>query len=229
MAWPAQPSTTASVIAAALGIHDLTTLTPEQKATIQQCHLLLVMYNAFQPGIFALSGWDLVGALPLPMAAVATLVADGDTRWINRGAYDLMDVNPAATTSQAGLPRATALYGSLAEQLIQPNSFANQLKNLLAIRQQYRIYESRQLAIPDVQSKGLLVMVHELPDEMGIQITALNFGGELVAELVALNDFIKKAKLVKNMLAIEENLNLTADGALLIQLEGYTGKSYLFC
>ena len=61
--------TTASVIAAALKIRDLNTLTEEQKRQIQRVHLLLVMYNAFQPGVFALSGWDLVGALPLPADA----------------------------------------------------------------------------------------------------------------------------------------------------------------
>ncbi len=220
-------STTASVIAAALDIHDLTTLTAAQKAAIQQCHLLLVMYNAFQPGIFALSGWDLVGALPLPMETVAALVADGDTRWINRGAYDLLGVNPAAEQSSGGLPRATALYGSLPEQLADPNSFASQLKKLLVIRQQYRIYESRQLAIPDVQNKGLLVMVHELPEGMGIQVTALNFGTEAVTELVDLSRLIDGTNRIVNMFAAEENLTLTTRGELTVQLDGYTGKSYL--
>ena len=31
----------------------------------QDAHLLLAMFNALQPGVFALSGWDLVGALTL--------------------------------------------------------------------------------------------------------------------------------------------------------------------
>ena len=88
--------TTTSVIAAALKIRDLDTLTEEQKRQIQRVHLLLVMYNAFQPGVFALSGWDLVGALPLPADAVSELMAEGDTRWIERGAYDLVNVNPDA-------------------------------------------------------------------------------------------------------------------------------------
>ena len=48
--------TTASVIAAALNIRDLHALTEAQKRQIQRVHLLLVMYNAFQPGVFALSG-----------------------------------------------------------------------------------------------------------------------------------------------------------------------------
>lgn len=219
--------TTASVIAAALGIQDLATLTAEQKAQIQQIHLLLVMYNAFQPGVFALSGWDLVGALPLPAEEVEELLIDGDTRWINRGAYDLMDVNPTATVSSGGLPKATALYGSLPAQLVDPHSFASQLKHLLQIRQQYRLYASRQVAIPDVENKGLLIMIHELPDDLGMQVTALNFGGEVLAEKINLGSFIDRTQQVKEMVAGKEQLELIEDGVLSVQLEGYTGKLYL--
>ena len=48
---------------------------------------MLAMFNAWQPGVFALSGWDLCGALTLDPAMLGDLVADGDTRWIHRGAY----------------------------------------------------------------------------------------------------------------------------------------------
>ena len=140
--------TMASVAAAALGIHDLDHLTDKQVQQIQQLHLLLVMYNAFQPGVFALSGWDLVGALPVAHDRVAQLIADGDTRWINRGAYDLMDVNATAAASGAGMPKATALYGPLPAQLEHPNSFVNRLKALLKVRQAYRIYAARQIDCP---------------------------------------------------------------------------------
>ena len=99
-------STLTGICAATLGLTDLDAIGPDDAAMIQRLHLLLVMYNAWQPGVFALSGWDLVGALPLPFDQVAHLAGDGDTRWINRGAYDLMGVNPAATASAAELPRA---------------------------------------------------------------------------------------------------------------------------
>jgi trehalose synthase len=215
--------TTASVITAALGIRDLNQLTDEQKQQIQRAHLLLVMYNAFQPGVFALSGWDLIGALPLPAAAVEPLMADGDTRWINRGAYDLIDVNPAAAASRVGLPKARALYGPLPQQLERPDSFASQLQKLLAIRQRYAIYASRQIQIPDVTSKGLLVMVHELPGGMGRQVTALNFGPELVDEEVALAG--GPAASVIDMLTETAEENLAATGYISIRLTGYAGKA----
>jgi hypothetical protein len=57
--------TTTSVIAAALGIRDLAAIGKEQVQQIQRIHLLLAMYNALQPGIFALSAWDLVGRAAL--------------------------------------------------------------------------------------------------------------------------------------------------------------------
>ena len=112
--------TTASLIAAALGFEDISELSDEETALIRRAHLLLVMYNAFQPGIFALSGWDLVGALPLDPASVEHLMQDGDTRWIERGAYDLVDFDPEATQSGEGIPRARALYGPVNRQLERP-------------------------------------------------------------------------------------------------------------
>ncbi len=87
-------TTYAGFVAAALGIRDLEQITPQQQADIQQGHLLLAFANAMQPGVFSLSAWDLVGALPLPRASVEKRLADGDCRWINRGAVDLLGNNP---------------------------------------------------------------------------------------------------------------------------------------
>ena len=56
-------STIATIIAASLGFTKINKLTDEQVEQIKQAHLLLAMFNALQPGVFALSGWDLVGAL----------------------------------------------------------------------------------------------------------------------------------------------------------------------
>lgn len=178
--------TTASVIAAALNIRDLDTIGPAEVEQIQRLHILLVMFNAMQPGVFALSGWDLVGALPLAPEQVEHLMGDGDTRWINRGGYDLADLAPEASTSAEGLPKARALYGSLAEQLQSTGSFACQLKRILSVRQAYDIAASKQILIPDVQAPGLLIMVHELPAGKGVQITALNFSAETISETVCL-------------------------------------------
>jgi hypothetical protein len=80
---------------------------------IRRAHLLLAMFNAWQPGVFALSGWDLLGILPVPADAVRDLVSTGDTRRVHRGAHDLMAAAPEATASSAGMPLGRSLYGSL--------------------------------------------------------------------------------------------------------------------
>src|SRR5690606_7268774 len=94
--------TTASVIAATQGLSTLDAITDEHIDDIRKAHLLLVMFNAWQPGVFALSAWDLLGMLPLPSNEVSELIAEGDTRWVHRGAHDLMDVDPEATVSSSG-------------------------------------------------------------------------------------------------------------------------------
>ena len=166
--------TTASVICAALGISDLDSITDADVRRIRDAHLLLCKYNAWQPGVFALSGWDLVGALPLDRSKVKTLIRDGDTRWIERGAYDLLDADPKATKSAAGMPMARALYGSIPRQLADETSFASQLQSILRVRRRNDLATAALVDVPDVADTGMLVLVNRL--ESGVtQITALNF------------------------------------------------------
>ncbi|MEN4826511.1 maltose alpha-D-glucosyltransferase [Pseudomonas sp. P39-UII1] len=211
--------TTASLITAALGIRDLEQIGAADIELIQKVHLLLVMYNAMQPGVVALSGWDMVGALPLPAEAVAERMLDGDTRWIHRGAYDLAGLDPQAEASVRGMPRARSLYGSLDSQLENPDSFASKVKKLLAVRQAYGIAASRQVLVPEVSSPGLLVMVHELPAGRGIQISALNFGQEVIAEELVLTGFTPGT--VVDMINETVEGDLTEDGRLVVNLDPY--------
>lgn len=177
--------TTASLIAASRGLPTLDAVTAAQVPAIRDAHLLLCAYNAWQPGVFALSGWDLTGMLTLPTGEVADLIASGDTRWIERGAHDLLDVAPDATRSAAGMPRGRALYGSLPAQLEDPDSFVSRLGGLLAIRRTHGIATATQLDVPNVAHPGMLVLVHRLDDGTGdpaaaIQVTVLNFTDEAI-------------------------------------------------
>lgn len=171
--------TTASVITATLGITDLDAITDADRRRIMDAHLLLCMYNAFQPGVFALSGWDLVGALPLERAQVRDLIRDGDTRWVERGAYDLMDVDPDASRSASGMPRARTLYGSLTEQMADEKSFARRLAKILDVRKRSGIATGALVDVPEVPARCMLVLVNRLLDET-TQVTVLNFSGEPV-------------------------------------------------
>jgi trehalose synthase len=175
--------TIASYAAACCGISDPYHMSAAQKAEVQQLHLLAAFFNAMQPGVFALSGWDLVGALPLPADEVRPWIEDNDFRWMNRGAFDLVDVNPAATASEAGLPKATAIYGSLLSQLRDPGSFVSRLQAMLRARNDSGIALSSLVAVGEPDSEGMFVMLLQRPEEMGGWIiTALNFASETARE-----------------------------------------------
>ncbi|HEY0814755.1 MAG TPA: maltose alpha-D-glucosyltransferase [Pseudonocardia sp.] len=177
--------TTATIIAAVLGYPTLADIDDGvDRDRIRRAHLLLAMFNALQPGVFALSGWDLCGMLTLPPADVAELLEGGDTRWIHRPAHDLMGVAPRAKRSGAGMPRGRSLYGSIPEQLEDEASFIRQLQAILAVRRHYNIATSKQIDVPDVSHKGMLVLVHELDESDQLQLTVLNFANEPIAGTV---------------------------------------------
>ena len=217
--------TMASIATAALGISDLEQMTSEDVEQVRRAHLLLAMYNALQPGVFALSGWDLTGMLPVDPIRITHLLADGDTRWIHRGAHDLMHVAPLARESSAGMPRGRSLYGTIPEQLDDPDSFISGLHNILAIRKRFGIATARQVDVPDVSHPGLLVLVHELADGT-LQTTVLNFSQEAVAGSVRSEAFPPGAVVVDT--GTDEQVgdvdNLHAFG---IALNGLQGMSLL--
>jgi maltose alpha-D-glucosyltransferase/alpha-amylase len=179
-------TTFAGFVAAGLGVRDPTRATADQREQIKRAHLLLVAANALQPGVFSLSAWDLVGALPVPEEAVKDRVKDGDYRWVNRGAVDLTGAAGDADRSVWGLPRAPSLYGPLAAQLKDPNSFASSLRGILAARRQTRIAEGELIAVPEPTNRAVCLLVLRLPGPR-LAITALNFDRNPVVEDVDLS------------------------------------------
>ena len=217
-------STTATIIAAALGMRRISALTPEQVDKIKQAHLLLAMFNALQPGVFALSGWDLCGMLTLERRQVSRLLADGDTRWIHRAAYDLMDYRPHAHESLSKMPRGISLYGSLPEQLQDSSSFARRLAEILAIRKRYGIASSVQLDVPQVSNKAMLVMVHQLSDAE--QVTVLNFSAQPVSGSVQ-SEYLVPGSVLVDMFTDQEIGEIDDLHTFPITLGPHEGKSLL--
>jgi hypothetical protein len=114
-------------------------------------------------------------------------LADNDCRWLNRGAYDLAGVAPGAASSASGLPRAVALYGSLAEQLADAGSFASRLREMLAARRRLDLARGTLVAVPPVDAPGLVLTVIELPRKEGgasgrRALVAVNFGLEAMRQ-----------------------------------------------
>ncbi len=176
--------TTASVVTAALGMPDVSDLSEEQLEQVRSAHLLLAAYNALQPGVFALSGWDLVGAMPLAREEVSALIATGDTRWLSRGAHDLMGWDPGAPVSAGGVPRAQSLYGPLPSQLEDPNSFVSRLSRMLAMRDAHGIATGSLIAVPRNENPGVLTMINRLAIG-AVQISVFNFTGEPVSTTIS--------------------------------------------
>jgi trehalose synthase len=215
--------TTATVIAATLGVRDLGELTPAERDQIKDVHLLLAMFNALQPGVFALSGWDLAGMLTVDAAEVADLIADGDTRWLNRGAHDLRGVDEPATEGR--MPAGRSLYGTLGDQLADPGSFASGLKRILEVRARHGIATATQIDVPDVSNKAELIMVHALSDG-NLQITALNFCGEPVTGSVRSEHLPAGARLT-DMFTGEELGHVDDLHSFSLAIAGYSGRSLL--
>jgi trehalose synthase len=218
-------STIATIIAAALGYTDLTNLSQAQIEKIKQAHLLLAMFNAWQPGVFALSGWDLCGMLTLERSKVSRLLASGDTRWIHRAAYDLMGYQPEATESPSKMPRGTSLYGSLPQQLQDPNSFASRLRDILAVRSRYGIATSVQVDVPDVPDKAMLVMVHLL-DTRQLQVTVLNFANRSIAGRVK-SEHLAPGAAVIDMCTDQPIAEVDPEQTFAVSLEPHQGMSLL--
>ncbi|WP_457947558.1 maltose alpha-D-glucosyltransferase [Pseudarthrobacter sp. alpha12b] len=217
--------TTVSFIMAALGIKDPATVTPEQEAQIRDVHLLLAMYNALQPGVFALSGWDLTGILALDRSSVGELTSQGDTRWINRGAHDLMGTSPDATRSSAGMPRARSLYGSLPDQLQDQDSFARRLQRILAVREENGIATGTLLDVPEVSNRAALVLVNRLRDG-ALQVTALNFSGQDIAGSIQSNELPSGAN-VQDLFSGETVGQVDDLHSFFLELPAYGGTALL--
>jgi trehalose synthase len=220
-------ATFAGFIAAALGVRDPYRATPEDVERIRRAHLLLAHANAMQPGVFALSSWDLVGALPLPNASVADRTSEGDYRWVNRGGVDLLGAAPAIERSAFGLPRAPALYGALPEQLRSPDSFASRLRQMLAGRKQYRIAEAEIVAVPEPHDRAVCVLVMRLPGDGGMAVTALNYGSAATSVDVDVvpASLSGEAWRARDAVTGQDAGATTRDGKVAVKLEPLSGRT----
>jgi len=190
------------------------------------------MFNAFQPGVFALSGWDLRGVMTLPTERIGNLLEDGDTRWIGRGAYDLMGVNPEASESLSSMPKALALYPSLPEQLQDKQSFASHLKRLLTVREAYHLATAKQLEIPAASDSSVLVMVHRLTpvgdQPARIQATVLNFSQQAVSCTVRSAHFLPGASYVDALDETTASATVNSKHTISLTLQPNQGRCLIF-
>ncbi len=216
--------TTASLIAAALGIKDITRLTKEQVKKIKKAHLLFAFFNAMQPGAFSISAWDLVGALPLSEKETKQYDSK-DMRWSARGAVSLL-YNSLEKKNQFDLPRAKEIYGPLLKQLKCPNSFASQLKKILKVRITSNIATGRLLEVLPSSHEGVLLLLHELPGTKFLELTALNFQDEPISEEVLIPG-TEETGAINLMERCAESKDFHSN-ILRLRLDGSSAKAILF-
>ena len=217
-------TTFTGLVATRLKISDIYQMTDEQKELVKKGHLLMAIFNAMQPGVFNLSGWDLVGALPLPESEIKSLLKDKDYRWINRGAYNLLNFDGASS-----IPQAQALYGPINKQVNDSNSFVRKLSKLLKIRKEYKIDVSEQFVLR-TKNKACVAMLHKLPlEEESYEVTALNFGDDIISETIDLSNIFKNMCDcdVKNLITGKIDSEIK-NSKMEIQLEPLEGKVLFF-
>jgi len=219
-------STITGLIAASFGYKEIYNLSPKEVEKIKDAHLLLAFFNCMQPGVFAISGWDLVGALPLPANWVKEEMPDGDHRWANRGAYDLLCQAPGTECSEAGLPKAHALYGPLNLQIKNPCSFINQLQKMIQIRKMYNIDIAQLACVPEVKNRGLFVSIHILAGTGYYQLTAVNFERKAIKEMIEMDGFDGKSAI--DLYTRKREGKELDSRHFLVELEPLQGKVFVF-
>lgn len=217
-------ATFVELCALALGYKDIYNMTKNQKKLVQKAHQLLAFYNAMQPGIFMISGWDLVGAYPLKASEIKELLEEGDCRWTNRGAYDLLGTSDQKV-SPSKLPKAKALYGSLPEQLKDPNSYASFIKNMLKARKKYKINLAEQIKILDVKNSSLFLAMYQLQDKSYL-LVAMNFSNKRAQEKFDISEI--KFKSAKNIITNKKEDKSYFSSKINIKLDGFEAKAIVF-
>ncbi|MGD2169740.1 MAG: alpha-amylase family glycosyl hydrolase [Chlamydiota bacterium] len=178
-------TTIVGLCAASLGINDVYNMAEKEIEKVKKAHLTLAFFNAMQPGVFAISGWDLIGALPLQEQQISQFTQGGDRRWANRGGYDLLGC--CCNTNE--LPKAPHIYSNLIKQLKDPSSFTSQIKGYLKARNQYAIDTSYLTCVPSVTNPSLFILIHRLSGLDYLQMTAINFGDKPVQETIEMDGF----------------------------------------
>ena len=123
------------------------------------------------------------------------------------------------------MPAGRSLYGTLSEQLADPNSFASGLRRILEVRSRHGVATARQLDVPDVSNKAELIMVHELADGL-LQITALNFCSDAITGSVRSEHLPAGAKLT-DMFTGEDLGHVDDLQSFSLSIDGYSGRSLL--
>jgi hypothetical protein len=119
-----------------------------------------------------------------------------------------------------------SLYGPLLQQLGSADSFASQLKKILAARKSARIAEGEMLAAPSMSDRAICVLIMSLPEAGGLAVTALNYSRDKKSIAVDLSNVPGKGQVNGQARDIVADQDLgSVSGQLMIDLDGLTGRT----
>src|SRR5262249_22732034 len=97
---------------------------------------------------------------------------------------------------------------------------------MLKARSQLRLYAAELVDVPAVQAKGLFVLVHRLPDNGDLEVTAINFGSTPLEEAVTIQGSAHNAEVVDVVDPKATPIAIDASGNLRLSLKGLEGKAF---
>jgi hypothetical protein len=92
---------------------------------------------------------------------------------------------------------------------------------MLKVRADLRLYEARLVDLPKVNSKGLFVLVHELPQNAGLEITVINFANAPAEDTVTIKGVADNAKATDVLDPKSAPLDIGATGTLRLKLQPF--------
>lgn len=222
-------TTSAGLALLALGVRDQEQITPELKIEAANGLLLINFFKAMQPGIYMISGQDLVGALPLGWKAMVDNLEDWDTALTTRGAYGLLRTSGSLMVTRQGVARTDTLFGAVDEQIYTPKSFVSELGSILKARSRIGLPRATFLGRLRTSGAGSVALLHRLPDEGGHMVVIANFSRGKVNESLDISSFKEEMGSLGKVENIMDNNNRpTLDGRHLnVSLGPWKGMAIL--
>lgn len=213
-------TTIADFCAQSLSIHNPYQMSSQEIEQVKKMHLLFAFFSAMQPGVFAISGWDLVGALPIETDFCPQ---DDDKRWLNRGSYDLLG---RSCESPYHLSKAYHLYGPIPKQLKNPASFVSKLKGYLKARKDYVLSKAYFLGVVPTNHPAILATLYSLAGNNYLQMSLLNFSRKPICETIELDSLANTNAI--NILTRKNEKKRADSTQFTIQLDPLEGKVIVF-
>ncbi|SHN54789.1 hypothetical protein [Desulfovibrio litoralis] len=222
-------TTSAGLALLALDIRNPEELKPEIKKEAEKGLFLMNFFKAMQPGIFMVSGQDLVGALPLHWQAMVDHVEEWDEGYATRGAYGLLRTSGSLFVTKNGIARTKTLFSSIDEQVYTQGSMVNRLGGFLKVRSNLGLARAETLGRIETKGEGSVAVLHKLPDNGGYFITIANFSRTGTNETLNLSPFKEQIGSIIKAENIEDNTkNPSVNGSQLnVSLGAWQGMAIL--